>query len=226
MEKEPMLRQLRNKKIGALLKDARLASSRTIPECAHFLSITAEKYIQFENGISAPSVPQLEALAIYLDISIEHFRGTTSKYEAMQTGFWKNLEKIIIVRDRIIGANIRKGRIDHGLSLEELAHKTGIPLETMQNYEFGKIAIPVSELETIAASLGQKIDAYYEKYEEEISEKNTQIKLSQFLELPESLQEFVTKPINRPFIELAHKLADLPVDRLRAVAEGLLEITY
>ena len=226
MEKELILRQVRNKKIGALLKDARLASSRSIMECARFLSISIEEYQQFEKGLVAPSVPQLEALAIYLDISIDHFHGTTSKYEAMQTGFWKNLEKIILVRDRIIGANIRKARIENGKSLEDLSEQSGIPLQTLQEYEFGKIPVPVSELELITSCLGQPVDAYYEKYQEEVSEKNIQIKVSQFMELPENLQDFVTKPINRPFLELALKLADMPVDRLRSVAEGLLEITY
>lgn len=226
MEKELMMRQLRNKKIGALLKDARLASSRSVMECARFLSISTDEYQAFEKGQDAPSVPQLEALAIYLDISIDHFRGTTSKYEAMQTGFWKNLQKILVVRDRIIGANIRKARIEKNASLEDMAEKTGISVDTLKNYEFGKCPVPVSELEQITAYLGQPVDTYYEKYEDEISEKNTQIKLTQFMELPTNLQEFVTKPVNRPFLELAQKLADMPVDRLRAVAEGLLEITF
>jgi hypothetical protein len=50
--------------------------------------------------------------------------------------------------------------------------------------------------------------------------------MQEFSELPSELQQFVCKPINRPYLELAMRLSDLPVDRLRTVAEGLLEITY
>jgi transcriptional regulator with XRE-family HTH domain len=226
MEKQIVLRQLKNKKIGALLMDARMASSRNIDECANILSLSREEYLSFEKGHIAPSVPQLEALSIYLDISLDHFKGKSSKYEAQQTGYRKNLEKIILVRDRIIGATIRKSRTEQELSLEQLGEKTGIPAGLLENYEFGKVPVPVTELELIAEILNQDINSYYEKIDEQISEKNQQIRLNQFLELSDRLQEFVTKPINRPFLELANKLADLPVDRLRNVAEGLLEITY
>ena len=226
MEKEIMLRTIKNKKIGALLKDARMASARNTLECAQFLSIRHEVYLQFENGITAPSIPQLEALSIYLDIPIDHFRGTTSKYEALQSGYRKNLEKIILVRDRIIGANIRKARLGKSLSMEELAQKTEIEVNTIKAYELGKQPVPMSDLEIISTVLEQDLDAYIDHVEEQISEKNVQIKMSQFLELPEALQEFVTKPVNKPYLELAYKLAGLPVERLRAVAEGLLEITF
>jgi transcriptional regulator with XRE-family HTH domain len=226
MEKESMLRTIKNKKIGALLKDARLASARNTMECAQFLSISHDDYITFENGTSSPSIPQLEALSIYLDISLEHFRGSTSKYETLQTGYRKNLKKIILVRDRIIGANIRKARLDLELSIDSLAEKTNIDVNIIKAYELGKQPVPMSDLELISGVLDQDLDTYMDHVEDQITEKNVQIKMSQFLELPEALQEFVTKPVNKPYLELAYKLAGLPVERLRSVAEGLLEITF
>ena len=39
------------------------------------------------------------------------------------------------------------------------------------------------------------------------------------------LQGFVCKPINRPYLELAVRLSEMSVEKLRGVAEGLLEIT-
>ena len=47
-----------------------------------------------------------------------------------------------------------------------------------------------------------------------------------FLALPQDIQTFITKPINRPYLDLAIRLSEMSVDKLRAVAEGLLEITY
>jgi hypothetical protein len=39
------------------------------------------------------------------------------------------------------------------------------------------------------------------------------------------LQSFVSQPINRPYIELAQRLSEMPTAKLRTIAEGLLEIT-
>jgi hypothetical protein len=50
--------------------------------------------------------------------------------------------------------------------------------------------------------------------------------IDDFLQLPAELQNFVSKPINRPYLELAMKLSGMSTDKLRSVAEDLLEITY
>jgi hypothetical protein len=46
-----------------------------------------------------------------------------------------------------------------------------------------------------------------------------------FLELSPELQAFVSKPINRPYLELAQRLSEMSVDKLRSVGEGNLEVT-
>jgi len=49
--------------------------------------------------------------------------------------------------------------------------------------------------------------------------------IQNFLELPEELREFASKPVNRPYLELAMKLSSMSKDKLRSVAEDLLDIT-
>ena len=49
--------------------------------------------------------------------------------------------------------------------------------------------------------------------------------MQQFLDLPKELQAFVCQPVNRPYLELAMKLSSMSTDKLRSVAEGLLDIT-
>ena len=56
----------------------------------------------------------------------------------------------------------------------------------------------------------------------DLQQEKTQV----FLELPPDLQSFVCKPVNRPYLDIALKLSELPVDKLRILAESLLEITY
>jgi hypothetical protein len=44
--------------------------------------------------------------------------------------------------------------------------------------------------------------------------------------LPLEVRQFVATPVNRPYLELAMKLSSMSRDKLRAVAENLLDITY
>ena len=59
----------------------------------------------------------------------------------------------------------------------------------------------------------------------EVHELRTARAVEQFLDLPEELQAFVCLPVNRPYLELALKLSDMSKDKLRSVAEDLLDIT-
>jgi hypothetical protein len=47
-----------------------------------------------------------------------------------------------------------------------------------------------------------------------------------FHELPTDVQEFVIKPVNIKYLEVAMKLSRMPASKLRSIAEALLEITY
>ena len=49
--------------------------------------------------------------------------------------------------------------------------------------------------------------------------------MTNFDGLSPELQDFISKPINRPYLEIAQRLGDMSVEKLRTVAEGLLEIT-
>jgi hypothetical protein len=49
--------------------------------------------------------------------------------------------------------------------------------------------------------------------------------VKQFLEMPVELREFVAMPVNRPYLQLAMKLSNMSRDKLRSVAEDLLDIT-
>jgi hypothetical protein len=54
---------------------------------------------------------------------------------------------------------------------------------------------------------------------------NDQAAIQEFLNLSPELRAFVCLPVNRPYIELARNLSQLSTEKLRAVAEGLLDIT-
>ena len=96
----------------------------------------------------------------------------------------------------------------------------------MKRYETGELPIPLSELELLANVLEIPIEQFYDKHGPIGKWRNQQGTYLKFLDLPPEVQQFVCKPVNRPYLELAMRLSDLSAEKLRAVAEVLLEITY
>ncbi len=217
---------LRTKKLAVLLKDARLAASREKKECATVLSISPASYGSYERGGKSPSLPELEALAFFFDVPLEHFWG--SKTITGQTGqpeMYTKLGQVIALRQRIIGVLLRQARRKMDLSLSDLSKQIGITAARLKSYELGERPIPLPELEALVNELGHSIQEFFDTKGPAGIWGKEQRTIQQFLELPPELQSFVSKPINRPYLELAQRLSEMSVDKLRGVAEGLLEIT-
>lgn len=216
---------IRSKKLGILMRDARLAARRSVEECAEAMGIRKIRYCAYEEGIRAPSLPELETLVYFLDLPMDHFWGKQAKSE--RTSPFKNLDlpRLLAVRQRKIGALLRQERMNASISLRNLEHATNIPGEHIEAYELGERPIPLPELELLVRTLGGRIESFFDRSGPIGQWMMNEEAVQHFLEMPVELQQFVTMPVNRPYLELARKLSNMSKDRLRAVAEDLLEIT-
>ncbi len=216
---------IRTKKFGVLIRDARLAARRSIQECATAISIKASVFRAYEEGSKAPSLPELESLVYYLDLPIDHFWGGKAKSEGPAPHENIDLSRLMAVRQRKIGALLRQERMNTSISIRNLAQATGISAARIKAYELGERAIPLPELEVLVAQLGGRLESFFDRNgpigQWMISEETVQ----HFLDMPMELREFVSLPVNRPYLELAMKLSSLSRDKLRSVAEDLLDIT-
>ncbi len=217
---------LRAKKIGVLLVDARTAQRRSLAECAAAIGVSEDVYGAYENGSHAPTLPEVELLAYYLNIPIDHFWGRSSMTESKKDDPLTHAPRLIHIRQRMIGALIRQARTTANLSPKEVFERTGISEEALRAFELGEKGIPVPELEGLATATGKPIEYFMDERGPVGSWRTQQLAIQKFSELPAELQDFVCQSVNRPYIELAMKLSELSVEKLRAVAEGLLEITY
>ncbi len=68
------LLSLRNRVVGVLLRQARLAASKTQKECAQIVGGSGSKISAYEYGNSPIPVAQLEALADFLQVPLDTFR--------------------------------------------------------------------------------------------------------------------------------------------------------
>ena len=226
MSMNPLAHSIRAKKLGVLIYDARRASRRSVQDCAQSIGVSIEKFQDFESGSQSPSLPEIEVLSYYLNISLDHFWSRLSVSENLTDHQVAHVDRLVQLRQKMIGASLRQVREQANFSAREVADKSGITESELQAFELGLNPIPLPILESLVAAVGSHIEYFKDKRGPVASWMNQQRATQEFLELPEELQEFVSKPVNRPYIELAMRLSELSVEKLRAVAEGLLEITY
>lgn len=224
MTVNPIVKIIRAKKLGVLIRDARLKSGKNLEDCAHAMGIPADELIAMEFGERPPTLPELELFAYYLEVPLDHFWGSET-LSAEQSDNLVDSAEIVKLRQGVIGDLIRQSRNEANLSIEDLADKTGIKLDDLRHYEQGEEAIPLPELELVAQTLNSSIADFEDQHGKAGSWFSQQKNLREFLDLPDDLQQFVSKPINRPYLEIAVRLSELKVEKLRALAEGLLEIT-
>jgi transcriptional regulator with XRE-family HTH domain len=215
---------LRTKKLGVLIRDARLAARRSPEECAKAMGVTKGILRAYEEGRRAPSLPELEILAYYLKLPMDHFWARTSASDEAPSEPL-DLPQLVQLRQRMIGALLRQERNNASLPIKTLTQETGIPGARIKAYELGERAIPMPELEALLAALASRIETFFDQSGPIGQWMFDQKSTKQFLELPKELQAFVCQPVNRPYLELAVKLSSMSSEKLRSVAEGLLDIT-
>lgn len=215
---------LRNRIIGVLLRDARIKAGRTKGECAAILGVSVSTITAYEEGRKPISLPELEILAFFLDVPVNHFWNHNPQLISEESP--PPVQDILALRHRIVGALLQKARQEAGKSRKDLAQLLGCPVSRIKAYEYGERPIPLAELEMLARALNHPLDYFLDQAGPIGEWEEEERALRAFRELPPEIREFVSKPINRSYLEVAMKLAEMPAGALRQIAEGILEITY
>ena len=154
---------IRAKKLGLLIRDARVAERRSIKECADAISVTAAQLRAYEEGRHAPSLPELETLVFYLKIPIKQFWGNETLSDTPEIPESVDTAQLIALRQRMIGALLRQERNKVNMSIRHLSQETGISSSRLNAYELGERPIPVPELEALITLMGTRIDVFFDQ---------------------------------------------------------------
>jgi transcriptional regulator with XRE-family HTH domain len=217
---------LRSRKLGVLILDARQSARKTIMECAVAVGVTEGIFRAWEEGSISPSLPELEVLAYSLRLPLHRFWSNDATSEDALPAESLNLPAFVSIRQRLIGALLRQMREKSNMSLNALSEMSGIAADRLKEYELGERPIPLPELEGLATLLGGQIEMLFDKTGHIGIWMVQQKAIQDFLHLPPELQNFVCKPVNLPYLELAKKLSGMSTDKLRSLAEDILEITF
>jgi transcriptional regulator with XRE-family HTH domain len=217
---------IRTKKLGILIRDARLAARRGIPECAKAIGVTNGIFRAYEEGRKAPSLPEMEVLVYFLDMPFRRFWSKEAVSDDMSPTESLNLPVLVGVRQRMIGALLRQARLKASISPKALSEQSGASTSRIRAYELGERSIPLPELEGLITLLNGQIESLFDQTGPVGQWLSQQQAIQDFKKLPPELQDFVCKPVNRPYLDLALKLSELSTEKLRSVAENLLDITF
>lgn len=217
---------IRTKKLGVLIRDARLASRKTVAECAEAIGVTKSIFKAYEEGRRSPSLPELEVLVYFLKLPINHFWGNEAISDDAPATEPLDLPRLLLVRQRMIGALLRQTREKSNMSVRTLAQETGVKSSAIKAYELGERAVPVPELELLLETLDSRVDNLFDQNGPVGQWMSEQRAIRDFLKLPADLRTFASQPVNIPYLELARKLSSMSTERLRSLAEDLLDITF
>jgi transcriptional regulator with XRE-family HTH domain len=213
----------RAQKLGELIQAARMHTGYSPEECAQILGISVAEYAQAETGEYDVSLPELEALAIFLNVPMGYFWGSDSLSKDIGVDY----QDMIVLRNRVIGVLLNQLRLRARRSRKETAEHLGIPESHIEAYEMGDTAVPYLHLEQLARFLDGSLSLFMEDIHGPLARHQTrQQLLKQFDRMTPELRAFITNPVNASYMETARKISLMDVARLRQIAEDLLEITY
>lgn len=200
------------------MRAARERTHRSVKQVAQRLGASAARVRQYESGMREISLPELELLALYLQIPLSYFLNPDSNVPD-DAPAPPQPEKIKALR-ALIGERLKRARLTAAKSREECAHAAQIKPSTLSRYERGLGDIPLTDLERLAAFLG--VNLFYFLLDPQRDESTQVLDLEKLARLPKDVRGFVLNPENLPFLRLAQKFRDLPHDKLKELGEIFL----
>ncbi len=218
---------IRNRIIGILVKRARLRAGKSQRECAAFLGCTPFTFGQYEKGLKGFSLPQLEALAYFLDVPAPSLWDDQYPEPAPTDTPDLPMEQLMLLRRKILAVQFRQCRQAAGYTQREIGELLGRSAHIVSQYERGKRDIPLAELEIVAEQCGKALEDFVDEDTIPLgpAQQERQM-LARLNELPDDVRAFVLNPTNALYLRIAMLLSVLQADDLRRIAETILDITY
>ncbi len=212
-------RFLRAKMLGALMREARLEAGKSIKETAALIGCGSSTLSSYEHGRKSISLPELEILAYHLDMPMRLFLSPSP--EELEVEREIKPEIMIMLRQRMIGAMLRKNRSEKDLSIRQLAELVDMPPSRLSAYERGERPITIPDLEIILEVLDLPLEVFMNQ-EGPVGEwHRNQRAFEHFSQLPVELRSFFIQPDNEPYLRIAARLSGVELDKLDSVLEAL-----
>jgi transcriptional regulator with XRE-family HTH domain len=211
--------------IAKNLTIAREACGKTVKECSLLLDIPTSRLKNYETGKYVPSLPEIEALSFLYRIPILAFFQEDAVENHLHTPESKQIQRLVEIRQRIIGTRINLAREKAEISMKNLSRTTSIPTSRIKRYERGTTPIALDDLQKITNALNINLDNLFDHESPLGNWQNTQSKNIAFEHLPEEIKEFITDSNNLRYLIVAHNLSEIGIDTFNNLSDSLTELT-
>lgn len=145
----------KTKAILQQIQRVRKIKQRNIHDCAAFLNISKEDYLDLEQGSRKITLPEIELLALFFGVSPLIFF-QTDHLENQKLGILEEhvQSKYTQLRQKMILARIIAEMHKKSISPEQIQEQTDISLAELKAYDNGKKSIPIEHLLKISEVLG------------------------------------------------------------------------
>ena len=212
--------RLRAKILGVLIRQRRVAASRSIEDCADHLQTPPELVTAWEYGDEAPSLPQLEHLASYLNVAVSAFWQDQEPIAVEQDG--PEHDQFVALRQRLLGGLLRAARDLEGISIEQLSELSAVDKDLLQAYEYGEQVIPMNHLLALANSLDRKLDYFLESGQELDAALEGESASAAY---SDEERRFAVDQKTQGIIKLAVAFSQIPGEELHKIADAILAIS-
>lgn len=154
MEKVKLIEELFQKKLGIVIKSAREIRKQSIEVCANAIGVEASTFLLYENGEIAPSLPELEVLAYFLEVPIQHFFNSTLEEEKIVFKNNQDLDQFLMIRSKVIATRLKSYRLKKNVSPAKMVANTSLTEDQYLLYEDGSQPIPLTNLQAFMFPLG------------------------------------------------------------------------
>ena len=215
----------RRKLLGALMQRVRVKAGKSAQDCAQAMGVTVDVYASYEEGQGDVTLPELELLAHYLKMPVRLFFERSERLLADEPTI--PAEKVVALRQRIIGVLLRQIRQDQDRSVEDVAQRLGLAPQSISDYELGRTPLPVTHLQEAADLLGVPMSYFIDEGVGPIgAQELLRSQFDKLSDLPEDIRKFVVHPTNIAYLRVAQHLSDMTTTQLRDLAAAILDITY
>jgi transcriptional regulator with XRE-family HTH domain len=158
---EPEEIAARRQILGALMQGVRAKQGKSKQDCAQAMDVTVATYTAYEQGRRDATLPELELLAYYLRVPVRLFFERPERLLADDPSV--PAEKVIALRQRIIGALLRQARQDKSKAAKDLAARLGVTARRISDYELGRKPMPLAQLQEAADMLGAPMSYFIDE---------------------------------------------------------------
>jgi transcriptional regulator with XRE-family HTH domain len=218
---DPDLSLLRLNAIGRLIRQAREAAGRSERDVARFIGVPAKRLSDFEDARREPSLPELEAIAYFLDVPVTALVSDADA-KLVRPRPAQDFKSLISLRTKIVGARLKQVREEKGETLKDAAEGLGLKPGQLTGFELGRRAVPITLLEKMIARYGVDVNDLLDLGIGQVGEAQLLARQRASLHaFDDEVRAFISDPASRLYLVLAMHLSKMPKEHLQGAARVL-----